>query len=120
MIGSLPRLAPRLLSATEPPAVMRSQQEPTDGELVARVLSGDRVAAEALYRRHVDEIDALVTRLLSNRADAEEVVQETFAIALDRLGRLREPAAVRGWIAQIAVHQVHRRYRRRRLLRAFG
>ena len=49
---------------------------------------------------------AMTTRLLANRGDAEEVVQDTFVTAFEQLGTLREPGAVRGWLGQIAVNLV--------------
>lgn len=92
----------------------------SDGELVRRALEGDRWAEEALYRRHVRYVGGIVVRLLRSRTDAEDVLQDTFALALERLATLRDPDAVRPWIARIAVSQVRRRCRRRRLLVAIG
>src|SRR5262245_36370371 len=91
-----------------------------DAALVRRACDGDRRAEETLYHRHVSYILSMVTRLLGDRAEAEDVVQETFAIALDRLRSLRDPDAVRGWFAQIAVHMVKRRLRRVKVLAALG
>ena len=48
----------------------------------------------------------MTVRLLANRGEAEEVVQDTFVTAFEQLGALREPAAVRGWLGQIAVNLV--------------
>ena len=47
-------------------------------------------------------------------------MQDTFVLALEQIGALRDGGALRGWLAQIAVSQVQRRLRRRRLLRVFG
>src|SRR5262249_12737265 len=85
-----------------------------DAALVVRAQSGDRTAEEAIYRRHVRYVGGLVLRLLGDRAEAEDCVQETFAIALGRIGSLRDGDALRGWIAQISVNLVRRRFRRRR------
>ena len=62
----------------------------------------------------------MATRLLSKRSDADDVVQDTFVMAFQRIGSLRDPAALRGWLGQIAVSFVRRRLRRARLLRALG
>jgi RNA polymerase sigma-70 factor, ECF subfamily len=91
-----------------------------DAALVRRANDGDRWAEEALYHRHVSYILGMVTRLLGDRDDAEDIVQETFAVGLDRLRTLRDPGAVRGWFAQIAVHFVKRRLRRVKVLAALG
>jgi RNA polymerase sigma-70 factor (ECF subfamily) len=102
------------------PGHRRAGAGPSDGDLVLRAKAGDRAAEEAIYRRHVRYIAGMVARLLDNRAEAEDCVQETFAIALERLGAVRDGDALRAWIARIAVSQVRRRYRKRRLLRMLG
>ncbi len=91
-----------------------------DATLVERACQGDRWAEEALYYRHVSYIMGMVTRCLGNREEAEDVVQDTFAIGLDRLETVRQPQAVRGWFAQIAIRQVRRRLRRAKLVAAIG
>jgi len=91
-----------------------------DASLVSRACEGDRWAEEALYHRHVSYIVGMVTRCLGNRDEAEDVVQDTFAIGLDRLGSVRQPHAIRGWFAQIAIRQVRRRLRRAKLVAAVG
>ncbi len=91
-----------------------------DEELVRRALAGDRWGREMLYRRHAGSLLAMTVRLLANRGEAEEVVQDTFVTAFEQLGTLREPGAVRGWLGQIAVNLVRRRFRRGRLMRFLG
>ncbi len=91
-----------------------------DEELVRRALTGDRWGREMLYRRHAGSLLALTVRLLANRGEAEEVVQDTFLKAFEELATLREPSAVRGWLGQIAVNLVRRRFRRARLMRFLG
>lgn len=73
-----------------------------------------------LYRRHAHYLLAICTRLLSSRSEGEEAVQDTFVLGFEQLGTLREPAAVRGWLARIAISIVHRRLRRARLRRLLG
>jgi len=92
----------------------------SDAELVAGCVAGDRFSREVLYRRHGRYLLGLTTRLAGNRHEAEEIVQDTFIIGLTELGNLREPAAVRAWLAQIAVSLVGKRLRRGRLLRFFS
>ena len=94
--------------------------EDDDADLVARVLSGDMRAKSTLYRKHVRYIGGMVTRLLRHHTESEDVVQDTFTIALSEIRTLRDASAFRGWLAQIAVSQVRRKLRRRRLLAALG
>jgi RNA polymerase sigma-70 factor (ECF subfamily) len=104
-VGS-PRL--RVIDATASVAV-------DDAELVTRAREGDGWAEEMIYRRHVGAVASTARRLLRDPAEAADVVQETFLIAFEKLGSLGEPAALRGWLARIAVSRVHRRWRWRRL-----
>ena len=99
---------------------LKSSEALGDEELVRRALRGDRWGREMLYRRHAGTLLAMTTRLLGNRGEAEEVVQDTFVTAFERLETLRDPAAVGGWLGQIAVNQVRRRFRKLRLLRFLG
>ena len=73
-----------------------------------------------LYRRHASGLLAMTTRLLANRGEAEEVVQDTFVTGFEQLPALREAAAFRAWLGQIAISLVRRRIRRRRLARLCG
>jgi RNA polymerase sigma-70 factor (ECF subfamily) len=91
-----------------------------DAQIVARAMEGDRWGREMLYRRHAAYLLAIAARLIGNRSEGEEVVQDTFVTAFEQLRQLREPAAVRGWLAQIAVSLVRRRLRRGRLMRVLG
>jgi len=91
-----------------------------DLALVERACSGDRDAEAAIYRRHVPYIAGLATRLLASATEAEDVVQDTFIIAFADLARKGTITALRPWLARIAVSQVHRRFRRRKLLRLLG
>ncbi len=82
-----------------------------DAELVRRALDKDAWAIETIYRRYVRLVASTAQRLLRNDSDVDDIVQETFVIAYEKLDRLAEPAALRGWLAQIAVSRVHRRFR---------
>lgn len=106
-------------SATAP---LRASSVPaiSDLTLVKRAREGDPWAKEALFRRHVHFIAGLAGRLLGSRDEAEDVVQDTFVAALASLDAFKETAPFRTWLAGITVHKVHRRFRRRKLLRILG
>jgi RNA polymerase sigma-70 factor (ECF subfamily) len=93
---------------------------PADAELLRRIVAGDRWAEEALFRRYVELVGATAMRMLRNRAEAEDVVQETFLIAFQHIARLRDPEALRGWLVRIALSRVHRRFRFHRLRSFLG
>lgn len=57
---------------------MVSLNEDTDEGLVARIQKGDHQAFAILVKRHTDKFYALSWRLLSNHAEADDVVQDAF------------------------------------------
>lgn len=82
--------------------------------LVSRARTGVRAAEEALYTRHVGRVLALCLRLLGDRDEAEDVLQETFLEAFAELSNLRDPSQFASWLRGIAVHKAEGRFRRRR------
>lgn len=96
------------------------QPRASDGELIERLARGDQWAKEALYRRYVKLVWSTALHMMGNRADAQDVVQDTFIEAFRDVGALRAHAALQPWLLRISVHQAHRRFRRRRLLRRLG
>jgi RNA polymerase sigma-70 factor (ECF subfamily) len=97
-----------------------SSEGGSDESLVLRARAGDTWALEMLYRRHVGLIASTAQRLLRQRSETEDVVQETFLLAFEKLDQLAVPAAFRGWLVRIAVSRVHRRFRWRRVRSLFG
>jgi len=72
--------------------------------LVRSAQSGDRVAFAELYQRFTRMVHGVVLARIG-RADVDDVVQDVFVTALERLGELREPAAFGGWLGTIARHR---------------
>lgn len=64
-------------------------REVSDGELIARVGSGDRGAFETLYQRYARPVFGLALRRLGDRGRAEDAVQETFASVWRAAGSYR-------------------------------
>lgn len=92
----------------------------SDEELVRRLIDGDPWAREAFYRKHFRVVFVTALRLLGSRAEAEDVAQDAFVAAFRDVESVRDPSAIGAWLLRITVRQVHRRLRRRRLLRALG
>jgi len=109
------RLAPE-------PAVTADGIQPraADSELIERLARGDHWAKEALYRRYVKLVWSTALHLMGNRADAQDVLQDTFVEAFRDAAALRAHGALRPWLLRISVHQAHRRFRRRKLMRRLG
>ena len=76
-----------------------------DSELIARALAGDRAGQDALVERYYDDCWRYAYRLLGERADAEDAVQETFMRAMVALPQYREHQRFRAWLFTILVNQ---------------
>lgn len=83
----------------------------SDQELVRRSRSGDRRAFHELVDRHGRYLYRLAVRLVGQAADAEDVVQETFAGAYRGLGAFRHEASVKSWLTHILILQAARHHR---------
>ena len=99
---------------------LNTEQRLGNETIVARIVDGDEWAMEALYQRYVHKITGIVAKLLRNSSDIEDTVQDTFIQAFQDIKKLREPAYLERWLVRIAVHRVHRRFRKRDLLRKLG
>jgi len=75
--------------------------EINDASLVARARRGDSAAFEALVRRHYRASYAVALAILENGMDAEDVCQDAFVKALDRLDDCRQPEKFVAWLLQI-------------------
>jgi RNA polymerase sigma-70 factor (ECF subfamily) len=76
----------------------------TDRELVDRAREGDAHAFGQLVRRHQLRIHRLATHLLRDRAEAEDVMQETFIRAYRALGRFDGRSEPYTWFYRITIN----------------
>jgi len=91
--------------------------EPTLGneaELVGRAKSGCSAAFEQLYNRYNGRLYGIALRMLQNREDAEDAVQETFRRALLNLGKFRGDALFLIWLTRIVINESLMAIRRRK------
>jgi RNA polymerase sigma-70 factor (ECF subfamily) len=91
---------------------------PADGIEVAGWVSlarsGDRAAYERLYRTHVGRVYALCLRLSGNRAQAQELTQDAFVHAWQKLSLLEADAAFASWLYRLTVNMVLMALRRQK------
>ena len=74
----------------------------TDEQLAHASIEGDRQAFGILVERLRTPLIGYMTGLLGTREDAEELAQEAFLIAWQKIRDLQIPARVNGWIYRIA------------------
>src|SRR5207244_57099 len=102
---------------------MSSAPDPAETEiarLVRGAQRGDRVAFAELYQRFTRMVHGIVLARLARpgRNEVDDVVQDVFMTALERILDLREPAAFGGWLAAIARHRATDHSRRQSLTEA--
>jgi RNA polymerase sigma-70 factor (ECF subfamily) len=73
-------------------------------ELVERAQRGDAAAYDALVRRHLARATAVARRLLGNIEDAEDLVQEAFVRALDRIATFDATRAFAPWFYRLLIN----------------
>ena len=88
-----------------PNSLDRDARRREDDELVERTRRGEMEAFEALYRRHSPAIFGLALRMLQNRADAEDMLQEIFLQAHDRLPSFEGRSAFGTWLYRLSVNR---------------
>jgi RNA polymerase sigma-70 factor, ECF subfamily len=77
----------------------------TDAELIARTRAGDPDAFGTLVSRYYDACWRFAYHMMGERADAEDVVQETYLRAYLAIGRYDERDQFRGWLFRILTNQ---------------
>jgi len=88
-----------------------------DRLLASRAAAGSEAALATLYDRYADPLFAFVYhRLHGNRADAEDVFQDTWLAALHSLRAFRGQTKLFFWLCGIARHKIADHYPRRALV----
>ena len=102
--------------------VTESREQPDQLSLVRRAARGDVAAFEELYRLNVGRVYALCLRMSGNPTIAEELVQESFVRAWQKLGSFRGSSAFSTWLHRLTVNVVlgHQRSTVRREAKVSG
>jgi len=77
----------------------------TDQAIIDRILAGDDEAFARLVERHHDRCSRVAYRILGNREDAEEAVQDAFLRAYKALASYEERERFQAWLTRILVNQ---------------
>lgn len=82
---------------------------------VVAAQAGDQAAFGELFTQFQGSIHAIALRRLGDPNDAQELVQDVFVQAMQKLNQLRTPEAFGGWLRQITVRMAINRLVRRRI-----
>lgn len=77
---------------------------PSDADLVARIAGGDPRAEEEMVRRFSRAVRVILGQLLRGSPEAEDLFQDTFCLALEKIrrGEVRDPDRVSSFVASLA------------------
>ncbi|HEY4216423.1 MAG TPA: RNA polymerase sigma factor [Gemmatimonadaceae bacterium] len=73
---------------------------------MANAAAGDRVAFERLYRQHVNRVFSLCARMVNDHSRAEELVQDVFVRAWEKLHLFRGDSSFSTWLHRLTVNVV--------------
>ena len=91
------------------------ERERSDIELVQAVKSGERKAFSELVIRHQRSLLRLTLRFTREQALAEDIVQESFIKAYQKIELFEGRASFKSWLYQIAMNTAKNRFRERGL-----
>lgn len=91
-----------------------------DVELAALAAAGDRSAFGELVRRHGSAVRGLLRRMGAPPAEADDVAQDAFLTAFERVGEFRGQGTFVAWVRKIAARAYLRRLQRERRIAALS
>jgi RNA polymerase sigma-70 factor (ECF subfamily) len=89
-----------------------SKQKDDDELAVQGLISGERPAFEAVYRRHNGSMVRVASAILHNCASAEEIAQETWMSVMRNIGGFEGRSSLAGWIFAILTNKAKTRAKR--------
>jgi RNA polymerase sigma-70 factor (ECF subfamily) len=95
---------PDLRDSPTPPV-----DQPSDEEVVTRVLAGDALLFEILMRRHNQRIYRAIRSILRDDTECEDVMQEAYVRAYEHLSQFEGRAKFSTWLTRIAVNEAIKR-----------
>jgi RNA polymerase sigma-70 factor, ECF subfamily len=92
------------------------------GQLVARILAGEKAAEHELIEHYSRGVSVILNRATGNGSLSEDLSQETFQIALEKIrrGEIREPERLSGFICSLARNLASDHFRRSRRVEGFA
>ncbi|MGA9780465.1 MAG: RNA polymerase sigma factor [Limisphaerales bacterium] len=77
--------------------------ERTEAELIAAVLAGDAASFEPLVQKHSPRVFATARRYARRESEVEDIAQEVWLKAFDKLGSFRGEAPFEHWLMRLTV-----------------
>src|SRR6478736_7859035 len=91
-----------------------------DVELCSHAAVGERAAFGELVRRHGSAVRGVLRRMGAQPAEADDVAQDAFLTAFERIPEFRGEGTFAGWVKRIAARHYLRRLQKERKLGSFA
>lgn len=91
-----------------------------EGTLLAGLRAGDPAAYRELVEQHSANVYNVALKLLGDRQEAEDVLQETFLSAFEAIGRFEGRSQLSTWLYRIAYNASLMRLRKRKQMTTFS
>lgn len=83
--------------------ILRPMEQPPDAELIAAVLKGDTASFEPLVKKYLPRVFATARRYARRDSEVEDIVQEVWSKAFNKLASFRGDAPFEHWLMRLAV-----------------
>ena len=102
------------MEATQPSISRKRVLE--DGEVITRVIHGEKGLYEILMRRYNQTLYRAVRSYLDRREDVEDAMQDTYIKAYSKLDQFKGDAAFSTWLVRIGINEALQRLRKSRTM----
>jgi len=96
-------------------AVLKESVHLQNKTLVEQSKKGDRKAQFSLYNQYVDAMFQISLRMLNNRADAEDILQDSFVKAFKNLKQFKYESSFGAWLKRIVINNCINHLKKRKL-----
>jgi RNA polymerase sigma-70 factor (ECF subfamily) len=76
----------------------------SEKRLLAMLKNGDQEAIRVIMQKYHDKLFSVANRICNNPADAEEILQDVYMIALNKIDRFEERSTLSTWLYRITVN----------------
>ena len=83
---------------------MRTYLNPEEKRLVKRCIRGELEAQKQLYHKYVKAMYNLVIRMVSNKMDTEDIIQESFIKVFQKIASFKGESTLGAWIKRITIN----------------
>ncbi len=95
---------------------MNREYNDTDSNLIGRCRNGEAKAQFILFRKYLKAMYNIAIRFTNNHMDAEDILQESFITAFEKLPELMNTATFPAWLKRIVINRCIDQIRKNRLI----